>query len=187
MTLVYCHSGGGFPGDSVVKNPSPNEGDTSSMPGSGISPGEANDNPLQYSCWGHPMDRGAWRATVPGAAKSWTWFGDQMTIAIFRFSYFRHCLDSDFLRQKDAIYLFYETNTFHRLLLVYLLYFNHNFCVNSLLNVYMTIDLLFTAQWCRVLQLHSLSYTAPAVNNCLILYCFLTFPLYLLIYLQIFQ
>ena len=29
--------------------------------------------PLQYSCLENPMDRGAWRATVHGVAKSWTW------------------------------------------------------------------------------------------------------------------
>ena len=28
------------------------------------SPGEGNGNPLQCSCLGNPMDRGAWRATV---------------------------------------------------------------------------------------------------------------------------
>ena len=27
---------------------------------------------LQYTCLGNPMDRGAWQATVPGVAKSWT-------------------------------------------------------------------------------------------------------------------
>ena len=37
--------------------------------GSGRSPGVENDNPLQYSCLGNPMDRGAWRATVHGVAK----------------------------------------------------------------------------------------------------------------------
>ena len=31
--------------------------------------GEGNDNPLQYSCLGNPMDRGAWQATVHGVAK----------------------------------------------------------------------------------------------------------------------
>ena len=36
------------------------------------SPGVGNGNPLQYSCLGNPMDRGAWRATVHGAAKSQT-------------------------------------------------------------------------------------------------------------------
>ena len=39
------------------------------IPGSGRSPGEGNGNPLQYSCLGNPMDRGAWRATVHGVAK----------------------------------------------------------------------------------------------------------------------
>ena len=35
-------------------------------------PGEGNGNPLQYSCLGYNMDRGAWRATVHGVAKSQT-------------------------------------------------------------------------------------------------------------------
>ena len=35
-----------------------------SIPKSGRSPGEENGNPLQYSCLGNPMDRGAWWATV---------------------------------------------------------------------------------------------------------------------------
>ena len=44
-------------------------GDAGSIPGSGRSPGEGNDNPLQYSCLGNPMDRGAWWATVRGVTK----------------------------------------------------------------------------------------------------------------------
>ena len=59
----------GFPAGSVVENLPANAEDTSSIPGSGRSPGEGNDNPLQYSCLGNPMDRGAWRATVHGVAK----------------------------------------------------------------------------------------------------------------------
>ena len=39
---------------------------------SGRSPGEGNGNPLQYSCLENPMDRGAWQATVHGAAKRQT-------------------------------------------------------------------------------------------------------------------
>ena len=31
-----------------------------------------NGDPLQYSCLGNPMDRGAWQATVHGVSKSWT-------------------------------------------------------------------------------------------------------------------
>ena len=33
---------------------------------------EGNGNPLQYSCLENLMDKGAWRVTVQGAAKSWT-------------------------------------------------------------------------------------------------------------------
>ena len=46
--------------------------DTASIPGSGTSPGEGNDDPLQHSCLGTPMDRGAWWATVHGVTKSQT-------------------------------------------------------------------------------------------------------------------
>ena len=31
-----------------------------------------NGNPLQDSCLGNPMDKGAWLATVHGVVKSWT-------------------------------------------------------------------------------------------------------------------
>ena len=59
----------------VATNPPANAGDVGDMgsiPGSGRSPGEGNGNPLQYSCQGNPMDRGAWWTTVPGVAKSRT-------------------------------------------------------------------------------------------------------------------
>ena len=46
-----------------------NAGDQDLIPGLGRSPGEGNGNPLQYSCLGNPMDRGAWWATVHGVAK----------------------------------------------------------------------------------------------------------------------
>ena len=38
------------------------------IPMSGRSPGEGNDNPLQYSCLKNPMDRGFWWAIVHGVA-----------------------------------------------------------------------------------------------------------------------
>ena len=60
---------GGFPGDSVSKDSACNTGNLDLIPGSGRRPGEANGNPLQYSCLGNPMDRGAWRATVHGVAR----------------------------------------------------------------------------------------------------------------------
>ena len=60
----------------VVKNPPANirdARDLASIPGWGRSPGGGNGNPLQYSCLGNPMDRGAWWATVHGVGKNWTW------------------------------------------------------------------------------------------------------------------
>ena len=41
--------------------------------GLGRSPGEGNDNPLQYSCLENSMDRGSWWATVHGVTKSQLW------------------------------------------------------------------------------------------------------------------
>ena len=59
-----------FADDSVVKNLLDNAGDVGSIPGSGRSPGEGKGNPLQYSCLGNPMDKGAWWATVHVIAES---------------------------------------------------------------------------------------------------------------------
>ena len=72
----------------VVKNPPANAGDIRDaglIPGSGRSPGEWHGfywivpvkskvslSSLQYSCLENPMDRGAWKSTVHGVAKSWT-------------------------------------------------------------------------------------------------------------------
>ena len=66
----------GFPGGSEVKASACNVGDLGSIPGLGRSPGEGNDNPLQYSCLENPMDGGAWWATVYGVAKSRTRLND---------------------------------------------------------------------------------------------------------------
>ena len=55
-----------FPSGSAVKNlPAVQE----VIPGSGRSPGEENDNPLQYSCLEYSVDRGAWWAIVYGVTK----------------------------------------------------------------------------------------------------------------------
>ena len=54
-----------YSGHSMVKNLPANEGAAGWIPGSRRSPGEGNDNPLQYSCLRNPMDRGAWRICCP--------------------------------------------------------------------------------------------------------------------------
>ena len=60
----------GFPGCSAVrKNPPANARDSGLISGLGRSSGEGNGNPLQYSCLGNPMNRGACQATVHGVAK----------------------------------------------------------------------------------------------------------------------
>ena len=62
----------GFPGGSDGKEPACY---AAGDPGS-ILPEEGNGNPLQYSCLENSMDRGAWRATAHGVAKSGTQLSD---------------------------------------------------------------------------------------------------------------
>ena len=59
----------GFPRSSVGKESACNAGDPGSIPGLGRVSAEGNGNPLQYSCLGSPMDRGAWQATVHGVTR----------------------------------------------------------------------------------------------------------------------
>ena len=61
-----------FPDGSMIKNLLANAGYMDVIPGMRRLPGEGNGNPLQYSCLGNPMDRGAWQATVHGVTKSQT-------------------------------------------------------------------------------------------------------------------
>ena len=71
MALMFY----GLPSGTRGKETPANAGDlrdVGSVPGLARSPGGRNGNPLQYSCWENPMDKGAWWATVHGVAKSWT-------------------------------------------------------------------------------------------------------------------
>ena len=56
----------------MVKNLSANAGDVGLIPGSGRSPREGNDNLLQDSYLGNPMDSGAWRAKSRTRLSDWT-------------------------------------------------------------------------------------------------------------------
>ena len=77
----------------MVKNLSANAGDArdvGSIPGLGRSPGEGKGNPLQYSCLGNPMARGAWWATLNGITKNQALLSDracthQLLIHSFQF------------------------------------------------------------------------------------------------------
>ena len=62
----------GFPGGSEVKASDSNAEDPGSISGSGRSPGEGKDDPLQYSYLENPMDREDWPVTVHGVTKSHT-------------------------------------------------------------------------------------------------------------------
>ena len=52
------------------------------IPGWSRPSGKGNGNPLQYFCVGNPTDRGAWRATVHGVAKSWTRLNNWTTTTV---------------------------------------------------------------------------------------------------------
>ena len=75
MTLTIVLSRG-FPGGSDGKESACNAGDAGLIPGSGISSGEENGTPLQYSCLGNSTDRGVWQATLHGVTKSQTRLSD---------------------------------------------------------------------------------------------------------------
>ena len=60
----------GFLGGSDSKESACNVGDLGSIPG------EVNGNPLQYAFLENSTDRGDWRITVHGVAKSQTWLSD---------------------------------------------------------------------------------------------------------------
>ena len=68
----------GLPWRLSVKNLPSNAGDAGSIPGSGRAPGEGNSNPLQYSCLGNPMDRGAGGFQSMGSQKSQTQLSDSI-------------------------------------------------------------------------------------------------------------
>ena len=70
--LVYYLFLLSFSGGPDCKESTCNIGDPGSIPELGRSPGEENGNPLQNSCLGNSMERGAWWATVHGVAKSQT-------------------------------------------------------------------------------------------------------------------
>ena len=69
-THTHIYTFRGLLGGSDNKESAFSVGDPGSIPGSGRSPREGNGYPLQYSCLENSMDREAWRAIVPGVAKS---------------------------------------------------------------------------------------------------------------------
>ena len=59
--------------------------------------GEGNGTPLQYSCLGNPMDRGAWWAAVHAVMKSWTRPSD------FLFTFHFHALEKEMATHSSVL------------------------------------------------------------------------------------
>jgi len=75
MYILYIYIG--FLGGSDSKESAHNVRGPGLIPGLGRSPGEGNDNALQYSCMENiPPVTGAWQATVHGVTKSQTQLSD---------------------------------------------------------------------------------------------------------------
>ena len=68
--LHFASDSQGFPGGSDGKEAACNVGELGLIPGLGRSPGEGMGTDSSILAWRICMDRGAWRATVHGVAKS---------------------------------------------------------------------------------------------------------------------
>ena len=65
-----------FPAGSEGKESAHNVGDLGLIPELGRFPEEGMETHSNILAWRIPMDKGAWRATVQGVAKSWTQLSD---------------------------------------------------------------------------------------------------------------
>ena len=82
LTLsLGCYITWGFSCGSNCKESAYSAGGLYSIPGSGRSPGEGNNYPLQHSCLENFMDRRAWRARVHGVMGLYT--TEQLTLSLF--------------------------------------------------------------------------------------------------------
>ena len=72
MNQLNTLSNKGFPGGSAIKNLPANAGDPGFISGWRRSLGGAHGNPLQHTCLGNSMHRGAWCVTFHGITKGWT-------------------------------------------------------------------------------------------------------------------
>ena len=68
-TIIHVFCSILWPGGSDGKESTLNAGNLGLIPGLGRSPEGGNDTPLQYSCLGKPMGRGAWQAIAYGVTE----------------------------------------------------------------------------------------------------------------------
>ena len=91
----------------MVKNPPANAGDirdVALIPGLGRCPGGGHGSPLQYSCLGNPMDRGAWQARVPRVTKSRTGLKRFSTCCYTSL----HCFTNPIILSVDLFFLYVD-------------------------------------------------------------------------------
>ena len=98
LTVLSSVGAGAALGGPDAEESACNAGDAGSIPGLGRSRGEGNDCPLQYSCLGNPMDRGAWWSTVHGVTKTQTRLNSQcfqwgQNVALLEREVLLDCLD----------------------------------------------------------------------------------------------
>ena len=74
--IHLCMFACSFPHGEDCKESACSPGDPGWIRGSWRSPAEGNGSPVQYSCLGSPMDRGAWVGCSPGVSRSQTWLSD---------------------------------------------------------------------------------------------------------------
>ena len=126
--------------------------------GSGRPPGGGKGNPLPYSCLGNPMDRGAWRATVHGVAKSQIRLKWLSTHMCNRFTLLYTWNQHKIVNQLYSVTILkkYTLTTTHRQL--YSMFCNNwekNLEKNRYMYMYHRITLLYTWNSHNVNQLHS--------------------------------
>ena len=97
LTRHFAGKKKGLPWWSDSKESACSAGDLGSAPGLERSPGEGNDDPLQYSCLENPMDRGAWWAAVHGVEKSLT------RLSGFTFTFCFHALEKEMATHSSVL------------------------------------------------------------------------------------
>ena len=87
----------------MVKNLPASAGSTGLIPGLERTPGEGNDNPLQYSCLGNSVDRGAWQTPLQfmGSQKGQTQLSNDAKYLSYIYTYI-------YVNKKSMSLIFYN-------------------------------------------------------------------------------
>ena len=113
-------------------------GDTGSISGSGRSPGVGDDNSLQYSCLGNPMDRGAWWATVHGVAKCLTLLSMCLCVCV-------HARTCTHTHKEKSTEWFHSSIYSYRPLCIDYLTISHECGILALITLRISSNLLFAS------------------------------------------